>query len=87
MENKNLKQIASAIKDAVTLLEYDFGNGAQVAKLYTEMTDIEQAVFWHTVAEEFEKFNGCLQNCQIASFMTPKAKAYIENLYKHTQGE
>jgi uncharacterized membrane protein YgcG len=60
--------------------------GEHVAILYSNMSDIEQAVFWHHVAEHFSAFpkgGGCIQNCEAVSLMTKKAKDYIKNLYDH----
>ena len=61
-------------------------NPAYLAELYSNMTDNDQAAFWHLVAFHFVEFGGakgCSQNCMIANKLTDNAKAHIKNLSDH----
>lgn len=72
---------------ATEALRVALSNPEDVAELYFEMDNIQQARFWDFVAKKFAALDkpaaACQQNSWIACDLRPAAAEYIKNLAEH----
>lgn len=72
---------------ATEKLRVALSNPEDVAELYFEMDNIQQARFWDFVAQKFDALEkpaaACQQNSWIACDLRPAAAEYITNLAEH----